>query len=158
MSLPHYDQYKDSGVGWLGEVPVGWNIKKLKFICDIQTGDKDTVNAVEDGAYPFFVRSQTIENINTYTYDCEAILTAGDGVGVGKVFHHYNGKFDFHQRVYMMNNFIDITGKFFFYYLSTMFSKVALEGGAKSTVDSLRMPVFLNFEFALPPAYEQQIT
>ena len=145
-----YEEYKDSGVEWLGKVPVQWSIKKLKFICNVKTGTKDTVNAVDDGLYPFFVRSQTIERINTIGADCEAVLTAGDGAGVGKVFHYYNGKFDYHQRVYMLNGFSMVLGKFVFYYLSSNFYKVALEGNAKSTVDSLRLPQFLNFEFSLP--------
>ncbi|QTB49354.1 restriction endonuclease subunit S [Burkholderia pseudomallei] len=138
-------------------MPAHWELKRLKYLCDVQTGDKDTVNADDDGAYPFFVRSQTIERINSFTFNCEAVLTAGDGVGVGKVFHYFNGKFDFHQRVYMMNNFRFVTGQFFFYYLSSMFYKVALEGGAKSTVDSLRMPLFLNFDITIPPKSEQSV-
>jgi type I restriction enzyme S subunit len=152
MSGKHqaYPEYKDSGVEWLGEIPKDWFVKKLKYICDVQTGTKDTVNAIDNGRYPFFVRSQTVESINSIGADCEAVLTAGDGVGVGKVFHYYDGKFDYHQRVYMMNNFSQVLGRFFYYYLSNNFYKVALEGNAKSTVDSLRLPQFLNFEFSLP--------
>ncbi|HCH0378036.1 TPA: restriction endonuclease subunit S [Vibrio parahaemolyticus] len=150
-----YPEYQDSGVEWLGEIPSTWQIKKLKYLCDTQTGTKDTVNAVEEGKYPFFVRSQTVERINSVGADCEAVLTAGDGVGVGKVYHYVNGKFDFHQRVYMLNNFKNVTGRFVFYYLSSNFYKVALEGNAKSTVDSLRLPQFLNFAFSLPPVDEQ---
>jgi type I restriction enzyme S subunit len=146
---------KDSGVEWLGEVPAHWAIKKLKFLCDLQTGDKNTEDAVEDGLYPFFVRSQTVERLNSFAADCEAVLTAGDGAGVGKVFHYFNGKFDFHQRVYMMNNFRSVSGKLFFHYLAIMFHKVALDGGAKSTVDSLRMPIFMNFQITIPTAEEQ---
>ena len=146
---------KDSGVEWLAQVPAYWQVKKLKYLCKIQTGDKDTVNAEDEGQYPFFVRSQTIERINSYTKNCEAVLTAGDGVGVGKVFHYFEGKFDFHQRVYMLNRFSEITGRFFFYYLQCNFHKVALDGGAKSTVDSLRLPVFLNFQMTVPPLDEQ---
>ncbi len=145
-----YPEYKDSGVEWLGEVPSYWEIKKLKYICKVKTGDKDTVDAVDDGIYPFFVRSQTVERINSIGADCEAVLTAGDGVGVGKVFHYFHGKFDYHQRVYMLNSFSKVFGRFVFYYLSNNFYKVALEGNAKSTVDSLRLPQFLNFEFSLP--------
>jgi type I restriction enzyme S subunit len=156
MKYQTYPAYKDSGVEWLGEVPEHWEIKRLKFLCKVQTGDKDTVNAIEDGKYPFFVRSQTVEHINSFTFDCEAVLTAGDGVGVGKVFHYVNGKFDFHQRVYMMNNFSNVTGIFFFHYLATLFHKVALDGGAKSTVDSLRMPLFMNFQISVPLLSEQQ--
>ncbi|HFQ5328304.1 TPA: restriction endonuclease subunit S [Vibrio vulnificus] len=150
-----YPEYQDSGVEWLGEIPSTWQVKKLKYLCDTQTGTKDTVNAVEEGEYPFFVRSQTVERINSVGADCEAVLTAGDGVGVGKVYHYVNGKFDFHQRVYMLNNFENVTGRFVFYYLSSNFYKVALEGNAKSTVDSLRLPQFLNFAFSLPPVDEQ---
>jgi type I restriction enzyme S subunit len=151
-----YSEYKDSGVEWLGQIPEHWNVKKLKYICKVQTGDKDTVMAVDEGKYPFFVRSQTVERINTVGADCEAVLTAGDGVGVGKVYHYYNGKFDYHQRVYMLHNFSGVFGRFVFYYLSNNFYKVALEGNAKSTVDSLRLPQFLNFEFSLPVLEDQK--
>lgn len=155
MSLPGYEKYKTSGVKWLGDYPEHWDLRRLKFVADIQTGDKDTVDAEDSGEYPFFVRSQTVERINSFTYDCEAILTAGDGVGVGKVFHHYNGPFDFHQRVYMMNNFQEIDGRFLFYYLRENFYKVALEGGAKSTVDSIRRPMIADFPVTIPPEVEQ---
>ena len=156
MSFPRYPKYKPSGVEWLGDVPAHWEVKKLRFLCDIQTGDRDTEHAVEHGPYPFFVRSQTVERIDTMSFDCEAVLTAGDGAGVGKVFHHYSGPFDFHQRVYMLNNFRGVLGGFCFHYLKENFYKVALEGGAKSTVDSLRRPMFLNFWMCVPPESEQQ--
>ncbi|MGE8573093.1 MAG: restriction endonuclease subunit S [Acinetobacter amyesii] len=150
-----YAEYKDSGVEWLGKIPSSWQVKKLKYLSKVTTGSKDTVNAVEDGKYPFFVRSQTVERINSIGADCEAVLTAGDGVGVGKVYHYYKGKFDFHQRVYMLYDFGAVTGRFVYYYLSSNFYKVALEGNAKSTVDSLRLPQFLNFEFSVPTVAEQ---
>jgi len=156
MSFPSYPNYKDSGIEWLREVPIHWKTKRLKFLCNIQTGDKDTENAVEDGIYPFFVRSQTIERINSFSFDCEAILTAGDGAGVGKVFHYHRGPFDFHQRVYMLNAFQEVSGQFLFHFLRENFYKVALEGGAKSTVDSLRRPLFTNFPIVFPPLQEQQ--
>lgn len=55
----------------------------------------------------------------------------------------------------MLNEFKGILGKFAFYYLQSNFYKVALEGNAKSTVDSLRLPLFLNFEFSVPSISEQ---
>jgi len=148
---------KDSGVEWLGEVPEHWKVKQLRYVCNLQTGSRDTENAVEGGPFPFFVRSQTVERINSCTFDCEAVLTAGDGAGVGKVFHYHHGPFDFHQRVYMMNNFRGISGRLFFYALRETFYKVALEGGAKSTVDSLRRPMFMSFPICVPPTDEQAL-
>ena len=32
MSLPRYDSYKDSGVEWIGEIPEGWEVKRLKYV------------------------------------------------------------------------------------------------------------------------------
>lgn len=146
---------KDSGVEWLGEIPDHWEIKKMRYLCDITTGGKDTENKEEDGEYPFFVRSQTIERISTYSFDGEAILTAGDGVGVCKVWHYINGKFDFHQRVYMLSNFKEINGKYLFQYIRENFVHEVLKLSAKSTVDSLRRPMFLNFTVVVPPISEQ---
>lgn len=146
---------KNSGVDWIGDIPEHWEIKKLKFLCNFDTGNKDTVNAIDDGVYPLFVRSQNIERIDEFTHDCEAVLTAGDGAGVGKVFHYYKGKFCFHQRVYMFNNFREISGRYFYYYFSSLFYKVALDGSAKSTVDSLRRPMIANFPIIYPETQEQ---
>lgn len=50
----------------------------------------------------------------------------------------------------MLNDFYAIKGRFLYYYLLINFYKVALEGNAKSTVDSLRLPQFLNFHVVHP--------
>lgn len=141
---------KNSGVEWIGNIPQKWQIIKLKYVCDIKTGDKDTVDRDDDGKYPFFVRSPVIERINSYSFEGEAILTAGDGVGAGKVFHHYVGKFDYHQRVYNLYNFKFITGKYLYFYLLANFYKEVEKGSAKSTVDSIRLPMLTNFPICIP--------
>ncbi len=141
---------KDSGIEWIGEIPEEWEVRRLKFLCSINTGSKDTINAKYDGEYPFYVRSPKIERIDTYSFDGEAILTAGDGVGAGKVFHYVNGRFDYHQRVYNLHNFKKINPKFLFYYLRENFSKEIEKSNAKSTVDSIRLPMLLNFPIVIP--------
>jgi len=149
-------EVKDSGIDWLGEIPDHWEVKKLRYICKITTGEKDTENKEDGTEFPFFVRSQTIEKISTYSYDGEAILTAGDGVGVCKVWHYIEGKFDFHQRVYMMYDFDGILGKFLFYYMKENFIHDVLKKSAKSTVDSLRRPMFLDFQVVFPISIKEQ--
>jgi len=147
--------FKNSDVHWMGDIPIHWNVVRLRFLCDITTGGRDTQDADDTGEYPFFVRSDTIERISTWSFDGEGVLTSGDGVGVGKVFHHYTGKMEIHQRVYLFHNFRKIIGRYFFHFLRENLYKVVLEGGAKSTVDSLRRPMLQNFEIALPPLDEQ---
>jgi len=146
---------KNSGIEWYGEMPSHWHLKRMKYLCEIGTGDKDTENREADGAYPFYVRSDTIERISTYSFDGEAILTAGDGVGVCKVWHYVTGKFDYHQRVYRMSDFSEVLGRYLFYYLKENFEKEVKKLSAKSTVDSLRRPMFQNFLVAFGSKDEQ---
>ena len=151
-----YDSYKPSGVEWIGEIPSHWNTARMRYLCDMITGDKDTVNRVDDGIYPFYVRSPHIERINSYTFDGEAVLMAGDGVGAGKVLHYANGKFDFHQRVYNFHNFRQIKGILLYQYLKSLFKYKIEEGGAKNTVDSVRQPWLKDFPVCVPPLAEQE--
>lgn len=149
-------EMKESGVEWIGRIPKHWEVRRLRFLCDFLTGDKDTINRVDNGKYPFFVRSPQVERINSYSFDGEAILMAGDGVGAGKVFHYYNGKFDYHQRVYNLHNFRHVDGKFLFYYLKQNFKYIIERAEAKSTVDSVRIIMLKDFAVCFPKKSEQQ--
>lgn len=121
-----------------GENYPEWDFVKVKEIASINTGNKDTKDAVENGQYDFYVRSPIVHKIDSFSYDGEAVLTVGDGVGVGKVFHYVNGKFDFHQRVYKISDFKDYYGLLFYYYFQKNFLKEAQKYNAKTSVDSVR--------------------
>lgn len=132
-----------------------WEVKKLGEITKVKTGNKNNEDNVEEGSYPFFVRSQHIKKINTYSFDGEAILIPGEG-GIGTIIHYINGKFDYHQRVYKISNFSDdSSGKYVFYSMMQNFRKQAMINSVKATVDSLRLPTFLEFEIKLPSKEEQ---
>ncbi|WP_315364282.1 restriction endonuclease subunit S [Prevotella jejuni] len=148
-------EMKPSGVEWIGDVPKHWKLVRTRYLCNLCTGSKDTINRVDDGKYPFYVRSPKVERIDTYSFDGEAILMAGDGVGAGKVFHYAVGKFDYHQRVYNFHNFKHVLGKFFYNYISNNFKYIIEEGGAKNTVDSVRLYMIQNFMTTVPPLEEQ---
>lgn len=139
------------------EFEVNWKKKEIGQICKVDTGNKDTKNKIESGSYPFFVRSNTVERINSYSYDGEAILTSGDGVGVGKNFHYINGKFDYHQRVYCLKQFkSDISGKFLFFIFSENFYRRVIRLSAKNSVDSVRMDMITKMQLGFPSLAEQQ--
>jgi type I restriction enzyme S subunit len=146
--------YKQTDIGAL---PGDWRVAKIKDVASITTGKRNTQDRIEDGLYPFFVRSQTVERINSFSFDGEAVLTAGDGVGTGKVFHYINGKFDFHQRVYKLADFsADLNGFFFHLYFSTHFYDRIMSMTAKSSVDSVRLETIAGMQIPLPPLPEQR--
>jgi type I restriction enzyme S subunit len=133
-----------------------WEVKKLGEIAHIKTGSRNNQDKVEDGMYPFFVRSATVERINSFSHDCEAILIPGEG-GIGSIFHYINGRFDVHQRVYAITQFVNsVSGKYVYLYMSEHFGAHAMENSVKATVDSLRLPTFQNFSIGLPPTLPEQ--
>ena len=131
-----------------------WEKCKFKDVCSTSTGNKNTQDKIDDGIYPFYVRSQTVERINSWTFDGEAILTAGDGVGVGKVFHHTYGKIGVHQRVYILSNF-KCDANYLFHFFSSHFYNRVKRMSAKNSVDSVRKEMITEMPLYLPSKQEQ---
>ena len=132
-----------------------WERKRFKDVCNITTGNKNTQDKSDDGIYPFYVRSQIVERINSWTFDGEAILTAGDGVGVGKVFHYSTGKIGVHQRVYILSDF-KCDGKYLYSYFAGNFYNRVKRMSAKNSVDSVRMEMIADMPISLPSNEEQK--
>ena len=133
-----------------------WETKRLGEIAHIKSGGKNNQDKDNDGKYPFFVRSAVVERINSYSFDGEAILVPGEG-GIGSIFHYINDRFDYHQRVYMINRFAeDVCGKLVYYSMVLQFGSHAMQNTVKATVDSLRLPTFKNFSFPLPQNIDEQ--
>ena len=135
-----------------------WEVKRLGDIAFIKTGTRNNQDKSDDGEYPFFVRSETVERISSYSYDCEAILIPGEG-GIGSIFHYISGRFDVHQRVYAITQFSPgISGRFVNLYMIQKFGPHAKQNSVKATVDSLRLPTFQKFELMMPPTIEEQVS
>lgn len=150
-------EMKDSGIDIVGEIPKSWKLERLRYLCDITTGNQDTQDADPDGEYDFYVRSPKIEKSTKYSFVGEGILMAGDGAGAGRIFHHAYGKYAVHQRVYIINNLREIDSSFLFYYICNIFPKLMDKGSAQSTVPSVRLPMLLNFTLALPDKKKQNL-
>lgn len=147
---------RDSGAHFIGFIPGTWEIIRFRYLCDISTGDHDTQDREPAGKYPMYVRSPIVEQSNTYTFDGEGILMAGDGAGAGRVFHHAFGKYAVHQRVYCFHDFRDsINTDYLYYYLSNHFGKRMDMGSAQSTVPSVRLHMIKDFPIPLP-SYDEQ--
>ena len=132
-----------------------WKTDIISNICSIKTGESNSQDQSENGAYPFYIRSEKPVRSNRFLYDCEAVLTIGDG-NIGKVFHYVNGKFDLHQRVYIMNEFHNVNAKYFYYYFSMFFYQRAMRLNAKGTVNSVRRAMIADMTIPVPCLEEQQ--
>ncbi|MBU2321648.1 MAG: restriction endonuclease subunit S, partial [Gammaproteobacteria bacterium] len=98
----------------------------------------------------------TVERINSYSHDCEAILVPGEG-NIGRIFHYISGRFDVHQRVYAITQFLPgISGQYVYFSMVDSFGNYAMQNSVKATVDSLRLPTFQSFEIFMPPTASEQ--
>ena len=132
----------------------GWQKLPMGQLCSISSGESDTQDAVEDGAYAFFDRSRTVKKSSRFLYDCEALIIPGEG----KEFlpRHFVGKFDLHQRAYALFDFTkQIDPRFLYFYLHH-FSHYLPTVAVGATVKSLRRRHFENLPVVVTTLAEQQ--
>ena len=66
------------------------------------TGKLDSNSMVENGRYPFFTCAKESYKIDSYAFDCEALLLAGNNAAGIYDVKHYKGKFNAYQRTYVL--------------------------------------------------------
>ena len=92
------------------------NKVKLKELINVKTGKLDANASSENGRYPFFTCSKIPLKIDSFSYDCECVLVAGNGDLNAK---YYNGKFDAYQRTYILEslNKEKLNVKYLYYFM-----------------------------------------
>ena len=149
-----YDYYRGELLSF-GDQPIP--VVSLEQIAEIGTGSSNTNEGLEEGAYPFFVRSQEPLRKNDYEYDETAIITAGDGVGVGKVFHYVEGKYALHQRAYRIHiTSPDVLPRYYFHYMRSAFLPYIEKTMYQGSVASIRRPMLNAFPVPVPPLPVQE--
>ncbi len=132
-----------------------WQEDIIDNVCSVTTGASNSQDQVANGRFPFYIRSSSIVYSEKFLFDCEGVITIGDGQ-IGKVFHYVNGKFDLHQRCYLMYNFKGIDAKFFYYIFSTFFYDRVISLSAKATVDSVRRSMITKMKIFVPTSLSEQ--
>ncbi|MCI2930636.1 restriction endonuclease subunit S [Staphylococcus haemolyticus] len=88
----------------------------LSEISDYKTGRLNSNAAIENGKYKFFTCAPNPLTINSYSYDDDVILLAGNNAN--GIFHinRFNGKFDAYQRTYIIKPKFDVIDIDYLYY------------------------------------------
>lgn len=81
-------------------IPEGWHNVGLGEVAPILTGKKDANFGTADGAYPFFTCAQEPIKAPSFSFDCDAVILAGNGDFNVKL---YRGKFEAYQRTYVFS-------------------------------------------------------
>ena len=133
-----------------------WQWKTLGEVCKIGTGSHNTQDGLIEGDFPFYTRGTEILRLNSYDFDEAAIITAGDGAGVGKVFHYVQGKYALHQRAYRIIADRDhLLPRFLYHYMRYSFYDYIMKTSVSSSVTSVRKPMLEAYPIPLPSLEEQ---
>ena len=129
----------------------------LGDLVNIKTGKLDANAAAEGGKYPFFTCSRDILAIDTYAFDCEAILLAGNNAVGDFNVKHYNGKFNAYQRTYVItvNEKKRVLYRFLYFQMLKSLTKFKAQSVGAGT-KFLKLGMIKNLEIALPSLDEQQ--
>lgn len=135
-------------------LPEGWKWCMLGDIAEIKTGKKDANYGSNDGLYPFFTCAAEPIKCNGYSFDCEAILLAGNG-DISNI-SLYSGKFEAYQRTYVLQFNPSIDRKYVYYHLKlgwVDFNKDKMYG---STIPYIRLGNLKSYPIPFPPTLAEQ--
>lgn len=126
-------------------------------LAEIGTGSHDTKDALVAAEYSFYARGVEVLSLDTFDFDETAIITAGDGVGVGKVMHFVEGKYALHQRAYRIHiTSSKLLPKFYFYFMKSTFLDYMTAKAVSSSVSSIRKKMLEEYLIPVPPLEEQE--
>jgi len=155
MKFKTYTKYKDSGIDWIGEIPEGWKINKVKHnVCSLEKTGLEASEGNEEGKYPFFTSSQ-IQNkfIEKAVFNSECLIL---GTGGFASIHYYNGGFSASNDCMVLKKQKNINLTFLYYQILDNLQVIDDLGFWGMGLRHLQKYFFYNL-FVCWPKKEQQI-
>ena len=128
LRFPGYEN-----VDIINGVPEGWSKTNLFEIAPIVTGKKDANFGAADGKYPFFTCAQEPIKAPSYSFDCDAVILAGNGDFNVKL---YRGQFEAYQRTYVFSPY-NSENIYLLYYAVKDNMRQLFQGASGSTIKFL---------------------
>lgn len=135
------------------ELPENWSWMFLDKCAGIKTGKKDANYGTEDGKYLFFTCASEPLHANGYSFDCEALILAGNG-DISNIFL-YNGKFEAYQRTYVVQINEPLSIKYVYYYFKYNWVDYNKEKMFGSTIPYIRLGNLKEYPIPWAPLEEQ---
>lgn len=159
-NFKRYERYKDSGVEWIGEIPEGWKVSKLKYLIYCLDGKRVPLSSEQrgemQGDIPYWGANCIIDYVNDWVIDGEVVLLGEDGAPFfdkyKDVAFYSNEKIWPNNHVHILRTLQSINAKFLTYILNTVDYRNYIKG---STRDKLTQSEMKNIFIQLPSIQEQ---
>ena len=145
---------KESGIDWIGQIPQGWGVSRLKYYFDIYAGgDIDERNTVEEysESHPYPVLSNSLENegvlgyTNKYRFKKNCVTVTGRG-DVGKAVYR-NIKFYPVVRLLVCVPKSQVDCRFVTYWINSAIIEKNQTAVSQLTIQMLGELIFVNVPF-----------
>ena len=136
----HENVEKENGL------PKGWKYVNFSNLSPILTGKKDANYASQNGKYKFFTCSKNDLVADNYSFDCFAIILAGNGDLNVKL---YDGQFEAYQRTYVLSPY-DVEHIYVSYYTIQSELDRLLVGAAGAVIKFLTKGMIEKIKVLLP--------
>ena len=128
----------------------GYPVLKWNDVFITTTGKLDSNASVEKGAYPFFTCSKELLRTDTYAFDQEALLLAGNNAAGKYDVKYYAGKFNAYQRTYVLSLKENWSYRLFQYQLEDKLEYLQQQSLGGLT-KYLTLKILGELEFVIPP-------
>jgi len=160
MAYKKYEKYKNSGVEWIGEIPEGWEVSRIKYTTYCLDGKRVPLSAEQrgemQGDIPYWGANCIIDYVNDWLIDDEVVLLGEDGAPffdrTKDVAFYSNEKIWPNNHVHVLKTSNKINAKFLVYYLNIVDYTNYVNG---STREKLTQSDMGNIPVLLPPTEEQ---
>lgn len=127
-------------------VPEGWNKVGMDTIAPIVTGKKDANFGAPNGKYLFFTCAQEPIKAPSYSFDCDAVILAGNGDFNVKL---YRGQFEAYQRTYVFSPY-ESKHLYLLYHAVRESMRQLFQGASGSTIKFLTKHMLENIAVFVP--------
>ncbi len=112
MKLKPYPKYKDSGIQWIGKIPEGWGVRKIKFVTQVYSG----TDGKDEGNFPLYGANGIIGKCKRPTFKEEKVIIGR--VGSSGEINYAEGHYCVSDNALVLNNTKKIISKHLFYALN----------------------------------------
>ena len=144
---------KPSGVVWLGDVPAHWEVRRLKTLCSMKSGDGISVMSIESaGEYPVYGGNGLRGYTSDYNHDGAFALIGRQGALCGNV-HIAQGKFWATEHAVVAT---DDTGHNVVWFGAILTAMNLNQYSIAAAQPGLAIERILNLHLPVPPVQEQE--
>ncbi|MBC9798244.1 restriction endonuclease subunit S [Sinomicrobium weinanense] len=144
---------KDSGIEWLGKIPEYWEVKKLKYVSFLRSGNNIVSEQIKDsGDFPVFGGNGLRGYFSEFTHDGNYVLIGRQGAYCGNV-KYAKGRFWASEHAVVVAPLI----KYEMVYLGELLKTMNLNQYSVSAAQpGLAVETIKNLQIPFPPLEEQQ--